>query len=83
MEISFVLVLGSNKSCWNSNLCPENMSTTNMCGNGDLEKFIKLLDFYYDSKKVNLSSEQLDCSVSICVLPCNFRFNLLRSIKSA
>ena len=59
------------------------MSTTNMCGNGDLEKFIKLLDFYYDSKNVNLSSEQLDCSVSICVLPCNFRFNLLRSIKSA
>lgn len=44
MEVSFVLALGSNKSCWNSSLCSENMSAANVCGNGDLEKFVKPLD---------------------------------------
>ena len=83
MEISFVLALGSNKSCWNSSLCPENMSPTDMCGDGDPETFAKPLDFSYNSKNVNLSSKQLYCGVSICVLPCNFRFNLLRNIRSA
>lgn len=67
LETSFIL--GSNRRCWNSDLCSENPSTVDSFGNLGLERGKAAWHVLW-FKQCYLSSKQLYWSISVYLLVC-------------